>query len=179
MKTKNKPTDPPRLPESLKKYLNDPKRIDEAKKRREAEILAWGTVGPEQGLNPVYPEFILPAAKILKPIKGALRTVRLRDYAYPALRAGEKAQDVYSYLFPTYKRGGKVSTKKYYDSNPEAKQKKKEYDTKYHSTEERKKYRAFLNKMNRKAGKYGNGDGLDYDHDEKRFMKATKNRAKK
>jgi hypothetical protein len=37
----------------------------------------------------------------------------------------------------------------------------------------------FLNKMNRKAGKYGNGDGLDYDHDEKRFMKATKNRAKK
>jgi hypothetical protein len=176
MKTKNKPTDPPK---SLTKYLNDPKRIDEAKKRREAEIIAAGTVSREQGLNPVYPEFILPAAKILKPIKGALRTVRLRDYAYPALRAGETAQDAYSYLFPTYKRGGKVSTKKYYDSNPEAKQKKKEYDTKYHSTEERKKYRAFLNKMNRKAGKYGNGDGLDYDHDEKRFMKATKNRAKK
>ena len=72
-----------------------------------------------------------------------------------------------------------MKTKRYYDSNPEAKKKKKEYDTKYHSTEERKKYRAFLNKMNRKAGKYGNGDGLDYDHDEKRFMKATKNRAKK
>ena len=176
MKTKKRPTDPPK---SLTKYLNDPKRIDEAKKRREAEIIAAGTVGPEQGLNPVYPEFILPAAKILKPIKGSPRTVRLRDYAYPALRAGEKVQDAYSYLFPTYKRGGKVSTKKYYDSNPEAKKKKKEYDTKYHSTEERKKYRAFLNKMNRKAGKYGNGDGLDYDHDEKRFMKATKNRAKK
>jgi predicted DsbA family dithiol-disulfide isomerase len=65
-----------------------------------------------------------------------------------------------------------MKTKKYYDSNPEAKEKKKAYDTKYHSSEERKKYRAFLNK-------YGNGDGLDYDHDEKRFMKATKNRAKK
>jgi hypothetical protein len=72
-----------------------------------------------------------------------------------------------------------MKTKKYYDSNPEAKEKKKAYDTKYHATEERKKYRAFLNKMNRKAGKYGNGDGLDYDHNEKRFMKATKNRAKK
>lgn len=72
-----------------------------------------------------------------------------------------------------------MKTKKYYDSNPEAKKKKKEYDTKYHSTEERKKYRAFLNKKNRQAGKYGNGDGMDYDHDERRFMRAAKNRAKK
>jgi len=30
-------------------------------------------------------------------------------------------------------------SKQYYDSNPEAKEKKKAYDTKYHSTEERKK----------------------------------------
>ena len=72
-----------------------------------------------------------------------------------------------------------MKTKKYYDSNPEAKKKKKEYDTKYHATEERKKYRAFLNKTNRKAGKYGNGDGMDYDHSERRFVKAAKNRAKK
>ncbi len=49
----------------------------------------------------------------------------------------------------------------------------------YQSSPERKKYRAFLNKMNRKAGKYGNGDGMDYDHDERRFMRDAKNRAKK
>ena len=72
-----------------------------------------------------------------------------------------------------------MKTKKYYDSNPEAYEKKKEYDKEYHSTEERKKYRAFLNKKNRQAGKYGNGDGKDYDHDERRFMSAVRNRAKK
>ena len=73
----------------------------------------------------------------------------------------------------------KVKTKKYYDNNPKAYQKKKEYDTEYHSTEERKKYRAELNKKNRQAGKYGNGDGLDYDHTERRFISAVKNRSKK
>jgi hypothetical protein len=73
----------------------------------------------------------------------------------------------------------KGKTAKFYASNPEAKAKKKEYDTKYHSTEERKKYRAFLNKMRRKAGKYGNGDGMDYDHGEKRFISAKRNRSKK
>jgi hypothetical protein len=72
-----------------------------------------------------------------------------------------------------------MKTKKYYDSNPEAYDKKKKYDKEYHSTEERKKYRAFLNKKNRQAGKYGNGDGKDYDHDERRFMSAVKNRSKK
>jgi hypothetical protein len=73
----------------------------------------------------------------------------------------------------------KGKTAKFYASNPEAKAKKKKYDTKYHSTEERKKYRAFLNKMRRKAGKYGNGDGMDYDHTEKKFITAKRNRSKK
>jgi hypothetical protein len=72
-----------------------------------------------------------------------------------------------------------MKTKKYYDSNPAAHKKKKKYDKEYHSTEERKKYRAFLNKKNRQAGTYGNGDGKDYDHDERRFMSAVKNRSKK
>lgn len=67
----------------------------------------------------------------------------------------------------------------YYKKSPESRAKKKKYDKKYHSTEERKKYRAFLNKMRRKAGRYGNGDGMDYDHDEKRFITAKRNRAKK
>jgi hypothetical protein len=73
----------------------------------------------------------------------------------------------------------KGKTAKFYASNPESKAKKKKYDTKYHSTEERKKYRAFLNKMRRKAGRYGNGDGMDYDHTEKKFITAKRNRSKK
>ena len=68
---------------------------------------------------------------------------------------------------------------KYYSENHEAREKKKQYDTAYHSTSERKKYRAFLNRKNRNAGTYGNGDGKDYDHDEKRMISATRNRSKK
>lgn len=47
----------------------------------------------------------------------------------------------------------------------EARRKKKiAYDKAYHKTEERKKYRAALNKANKKAGTYGNGDGKDMSH---------------
>lgn len=46
----------------------------------------------------------------------------------------------------------------------ERKKKKLAYDKKYQATEERKKYRAKLNKANREAGTYGNGDGLDMSH---------------
>lgn len=45
--------------------------------------------------------------------------------------------------------------------------KKREYDKAYHATEERKKYRAELNKKNRenhKAGKSKVGDGRDVSH---------------
>jgi len=73
----------------------------------------------------------------------------------------------------------KRSSQEYYDANPEAKTKKKAYDTEYHSSGERKKYRAELNRIRRKAGKYGNGDGMDYDHTERKFIPASKNRAKK
>ena len=72
-----------------------------------------------------------------------------------------------------------MKTKKFYDENPESYEKKKAYDKKYHSTRDRKQYRAFLNKKNRQAGTYGNGDGKDYDHEEKRFISAVRNRAKK
>jgi len=37
-------------------------------------------------------------------------------------------------------------------------------DKGYQSTEKRKKYRAALNKANRKAGTYGNGDKKDMSH---------------
>jgi len=41
---------------------------------------------------------------------------------------------------------------------------KLEYDKEYQKTEERKKYRAELNKANRDAGTYGNKDGKDMSH---------------
>ena len=72
-----------------------------------------------------------------------------------------------------------MKTKKFYDENPNSYEKKKAYDKKYHSTRDRKMYRAFLNKKNRQAGTYGNGDGKDYDHEEKRFISAVRNRSKK
>lgn len=55
-------------------------------------------------------------------------------------------------------------SKKYYDSNPDAKKRKSAYDALYHSTSERRKYRSKLNKANRKAGTYGNGDDMDMSH---------------
>jgi hypothetical protein len=67
-----------------------------------------------------------------------------------------------------------LKTKRYYDENPKSYEKKKKYDKEYHSTEERKKYRAFLNKKNRQAGTYGNGDGKDYDHDERQVYVCCK-----
>ncbi len=82
----------------------------------------------------------------------------------------------YIVLFPIF---AIMKSKRYYDANPKAKAKKKAYDTEYHSSPERKKYRAELNRIRRKAGKYGNGDGMDYDHTEKRFITASRNRAKK
>lgn len=47
----------------------------------------------------------------------------------------------------------------------ESRRKKKlAYDKAYSATEERKKYRAALNRANKKAKTYGNGDGKDMSH---------------
>lgn len=62
------------------------------------------------------------------------------------------------------KSTGKSRSAKYYASNPDARKKKNEYNTDYHSSPSRKKYRAGLNKANRNAGTYGNGDGKDMSH---------------
>ena len=51
----------------------------------------------------------------------------------------------------------------YYRRNKKAREKKKAYDTKYHATPERKKYRAALNRERRKRGIYGKG-GKDISH---------------
>ena len=59
---------------------------------------------------------------------------------------------------------GRSKSAKYYAANPDAREKKNSYNKEYHSTPERKKYRAGLNKANRKAGTYGNKDGKDMSH---------------
>lgn len=48
--------------------------------------------------------------------------------------------------------------------SPSSIARKRKYDKEYHATEERKEYRAKLNKANRKDGTYGNGDGMDKSH---------------
>jgi len=76
---------------------------------------------------------------------------------------------------------GKSRSAKYYAANPKARKKKQDYDKKYHSTPERKKYRAELNAKNRKAGTYGNKDNKDMSHKKNGgFVKEsqTKNRAR-
>ena len=68
---------------------------------------------------------------------------------------------------------------KYYQDNPGARKKKGQYDKKYHSSKARRLYRAFLNRKNREAGTYGNGDGKDYDHEEAKMIPQRRNRSKK
>ncbi len=68
---------------------------------------------------------------------------------------------------------------KYFRSNPKALAKKRAWQRKENKKKKKKLYRAFLNRMRRKAGRYGNGDGMDYDHDERRFISAVRNRSKK
>ena len=75
----------------------------------------------------------------------------------------------------------KSRSARYYASNPKARAKKAKYDKKYHSTPARRKYRSALNKANRKAGTYGNGDGKDMSHTKSGRLvkeKASKNRAR-
>ena len=59
---------------------------------------------------------------------------------------------------------GTSRSAKYFQNNPEAREKKNEYNKKYHSTDERKAYRAGLNKANKESGTYGNKDGKDKSH---------------
>lgn len=59
---------------------------------------------------------------------------------------------------------GKSKSAKYFQNNPEARKKKNEYNKKYHKKKSRRKYRSALNKANRRAGTYGNGDNKDLSH---------------
>lgn len=74
---------------------------------------------------------------------------------------------------------GESRSSKYFAQNDEARRKKNEYNKEYHSTPERKRYRAALNKLNRKKGK--KGDGMDMSHMADgtiRKESASKNRAR-
>ena len=84
------------------------------------------------------------------------------------------------------KLAGKHPSYKKRKMNPNQIAAKKAYDTKFHSTKSRKRYRAQLNKANRKNGTYGNGDGLDMSHTksgglvkEKQSLNRARNRGKK
>ena len=55
-------------------------------------------------------------------------------------------------------------TAKFYRKNRASYLKKLAYDKKFNSTPGRRKYRASLNRINRKKGTYGNGDGMDVSH---------------
>ena len=58
----------------------------------------------------------------------------------------------------------KSKTQQYYDKNPDAKKRKMAYDALYNKNPKQRKYRAELNKANRDAGTYGNGDKKDMSH---------------
>jgi hypothetical protein len=78
-------------------------------------------------------------------------------------------------------KAGKSKSAKYFQSNPEAREKKNEYNKRYHASDERKKYRAELNKANKEAKTYGNKDGKDMSHTKSGKMireAASKNRAR-
>lgn len=59
---------------------------------------------------------------------------------------------------------GKSKSAKYFQTHPEAKANKDAYNTEYHKSSKRKKYRAKLNKKNKEEGTYGNKDGKDMSH---------------
>ncbi len=66
------------------------------------------------------------------------------------------------------KSTGKSESAKYFAANPKARAKKNAYNKKYHSTTERKKYRAELNKHSRKESIPG------YDHSHTKDGKIVK-----
>lgn len=77
------------------------------------------------------------------------------------------------------KKKGKSRSAKYYQKNKKARDKKKAYDKKYHSSKARKKYRAALNKFNRKKGR--KGDNKDASHTKRGKLvleRMSKNRAR-
>lgn len=79
------------------------------------------------------------------------------------------------------KSTGTSKSAKYFASHPEARKKKNAYNTEYHASPSRVKYREELNAANRKSGTYGNKDGKDKSHTKSGKLvseKASTNRAR-
>jgi hypothetical protein len=70
-------------------------------------------------------------------------------------------------------------TAKYYRENPDARKKKNEYQKRFNKKPSAVKKRVEANRANRKAGTYGNGDGLDYSHTTGKMESQSKNRGRK
>ena len=73
------------------------------------------------------------------------------------------------------------STAEYYRKNPEARKKRLKQQSAYQKTAKGKAIKNNANKLNRKLGTYGNGDGLDASHykgstTEGRTQQASENR---
>jgi len=58
----------------------------------------------------------------------------------------------------------KGKTQSYYDRNPAANRRRLKQQAKYNKSSEGLKIRVAANKLNRKLGTYGNGDGKDASH---------------
>jgi|TARA_R100000084_G_scaffold54403_1_gene22865 hypothetical protein len=58
----------------------------------------------------------------------------------------------------------KSSTSNYYKAHPEAANRRRAQQRKYNRSKEGKRIRIAANKLNRKLGTYGNGDGKDASH---------------
>ena len=71
------------------------------------------------------------------------------------------------------------STSKYYKDNPKARERRQKQQAKYNKTNNGLKIRTAANKLNRKLGTYGNGDGMDASHtgpDKGKLEKPSANR---
>lgn len=75
----------------------------------------------------------------------------------------------------------KGRTQKYYDKKPAANKRRLKQQSAYQKTAKGKSLKIRANKLNRKLGTYGNGDGLDASHTSKGGRLASKkaNRARK
>lgn len=74
----------------------------------------------------------------------------------------------------------KGRTQRYYDSNPEAREKKKAYDAKFQKKREQVKKRVEANRFNRNNPNSVKGDGMDASHRGGRIVleRARTNRAR-
>ena len=76
---------------------------------------------------------------------------------------------------------GTSESAKFFQNNEKSRKKKIKYNKEYNARPDKIKYRVELNRANRKAGTYGNLDGLDMSHDKSGKMSKeaqSKNRAR-